>query len=72
MLSRVFRWPQGIEKILDSATKRVIQKKGVVESQLKSKRTEFEFEYGNCYFHFSQLNDIIFLDLKIIISCWTI
>lgn len=42
--SRVFRWPQEIEQILDSATRRVIQKKGVVEGQLKSKKTEFEFE----------------------------
>jgi len=43
--SRVFRWPQEIEQFLDLATSRVIQKKGVVEGQLKSKKTEFEFEY---------------------------
>lgn len=44
--SRVFRWPQEIEQFLDLATSRVIQKKGVVEGQLKTKKTEFEFEYA--------------------------
>lgn len=48
--SRVFRWPQEIEQFLDLATSRVIQKKGVVEGQLKTKKTEFEFEYGKTIF----------------------
>lgn len=43
--SRVLRWPEEIEQFLDLAASRVIQKKGVVEGQLKSKKTEFEFEY---------------------------
>lgn len=45
MSSQAFQWPQVIEHYLDLATSRVIQKKGVVEGQLKSKKTEFEFEY---------------------------
>ncbi|XP_025420118.1 uncharacterized protein LOC112690337 [Sipha flava] len=36
--SQAFRWPQVIEHYLDLATSRVIQKKGVVEGQLKSKK----------------------------------
>lgn len=47
--SRVFRWPQEIEQFLDLATSRVIQKKRVVEGQLKTKKTEFEFEYVDDY-----------------------
>jgi len=43
--SRVYRWPQEIEQFLDLANNRVIHKKAVVESQLKSKKIEFEFEY---------------------------
>lgn len=43
--SRVYRWPQEIEQFLDLATNRVVQKKAVVESQLKTKKTEFEFKY---------------------------
>lgn len=41
----MLRWPQEIEQFLDLATSRVIQKKGVVEGQLKTKKTEFESEY---------------------------
>lgn len=53
--SRGFRWPQEIEQFLDLATSRVIQKKGVVESQLKSKKAEFELEYARLF--------LLFLDL---------
>ncbi|VVC42221.1 Dynein heavy chain, coiled coil stalk,P-loop containing nucleoside triphosphate hydrolase,Dynein heavy [Cinara cedri] len=53
--SRVFRWPQEMDQILDSATRRVIQKKGVVEGQLKSKKTEFDFDLKN---HFKLLENL--------------
>lgn len=48
--SRVLRWPQEIEQFLVLATSRVIQKKGVVEGQLKTKKTEFESEYATRLF----------------------
>jgi len=43
--SRAYRWPQEIEQFLELATNRVIQKLAVVESQLKSKKAEFEIGY---------------------------
>lgn len=43
--SRVYLWPQEIEQFLDLATNKVVQKKTEVESQLKTKKTEFEYEY---------------------------
>ncbi|XP_050529641.1 dynein axonemal heavy chain 3 isoform X2 [Daktulosphaira vitifoliae] len=53
--SRVFRWPQEIDQFLDLATSRVIQKKGVVEGQLKTKKTEFELDLKN---HLKLLDNI--------------
>jgi len=48
--SRVYRWPQEVEQFIELASNRVIQKKAVVESQLKSKKAEFEIGYIKSYY----------------------
>ncbi|XP_025198734.1 LOW QUALITY PROTEIN: dynein heavy chain 3, axonemal-like [Melanaphis sacchari] len=53
--SRVYQWPQEIEQFIELATNRVVQKKAVVESQLKSKKAEFEFSLKS---HFKLLENL--------------